>query len=64
MSVEERMRLVRALCRDARRLLMLLPEDVRERALAYREPLPESTQAALRRLRAEARAKPRTPTSP
>jgi len=51
-SAEERARATAAACRAAARQLANRPD--RERLLAYRDPLPESTIAALRRLRATA----------
>lgn len=51
MSVEDRLKIVRALCRDAARLLAAMPAERRRKALEYRDPVSESTRAALRRLR-------------
>jgi hypothetical protein len=51
-SLEEHARATSAACRAAARQLALRPD--RERLLAYRDPLPESTRIALRRLRDEA----------
>ena len=55
MSVEERGRLLGELCRSAMELVQAMPPDVRARALAHRDPLPESTRQALARLRKAAR---------
>jgi hypothetical protein len=54
LSVEERARLTAMACRGAARQLRGRPD--RERLLAYRDPLPESTTQALARLRARYRA--------
>ena len=53
MSHEQRMRHLSMVCRDAWRLAISRPE--RDAVLAYRDPLPESSVAALARLRALAR---------
>jgi hypothetical protein len=50
LSNEERVRVLKAACRSAARQLRARPD--RERLLAYRDPLPASTIALLRRLRA------------
>lgn len=50
MSIAERLRAVESLCAHAAELLAALPPDVRERALAYREEIPESSVPVLRRL--------------
>src|SRR4029450_5371940 len=52
-SPEEHHRALAAACRAAARQLAQRAD--RERLLAYRDPLPDSTLAALRRLRAAAR---------
>lgn len=56
MTPVQRLELLRALCRDAARLLRAMPDDRRKRALEFRDPVPESTRAALARLRAAHRA--------
>ncbi|MBI5499959.1 MAG: nitroreductase family protein [Deltaproteobacteria bacterium] len=53
MSCEHRMRHLSLVCRDAWRLAISRPD--REAVLAYCDPLPESSVAALARLRAQAR---------
>jgi hypothetical protein len=53
LSSEERWRLMAAACRSAARQLRNRPD--RERILAYRDPLPASSVAILRRLREEYR---------
>lgn len=53
LSFEERWHLTAAACRAAARQLASRAD--RERILAYRDPLPESSLTALRRLRAEFR---------
>jgi hypothetical protein len=55
-SPEEHARATAAACRAAARQLALRPD--RERLLAYRDPLPQSTRVALRRLREAARRSP------
>ncbi|GAB5545214.1 MAG: hypothetical protein SangKO_049740 [Sandaracinaceae bacterium] len=55
MTPVERGRLVAAACRGAAALLAARPDAAR--ALAWEDPLPESTRAALARLRQEWRAK-------
>jgi hypothetical protein len=55
MSVPERAELLGSLCRDALELIRAMPPDVRARALAHRDPLPESSRAALARLRQAAK---------
>ena len=55
MSVQERAALLGALCRSAMELLRAMPPEVRARALAHRDPLPESTREALARLRRRAK---------
>jgi len=57
MTPAERWELQRALCRSAMELLFALPEAQRRRVLESRDPLPPSSEAALRRLRAEYAAK-------
>jgi len=52
LTTEERWRATAAACRAAAKQLALRPD--RERLLAYRDPLPQSTIDALRRLRASA----------
>ena len=54
MSVDERARILAVLCEDGQRLLRAMPPELRARARAT-EPLPESSQLALKRLRATAR---------
>ena len=49
MTAEERWRATAAACRSAARQLANRPD--RERLLDYRDPLPDSSVAALRRLR-------------
>ena len=53
MTPEERWALQRALCLSAMELLFTLPEDQRRKVLESRDPLPPSSEAALKRLRAE-----------
>ena len=53
MTPTERWELQRALCRSAMELLFTLPEDHRRKVLESRDPLPPSSEAALKRLRAE-----------
>lgn len=48
---QERLDLLKSLCADAVRMLQAMPEERRRRALEYRQPLPESSQRALQRLR-------------
>ncbi|HEX5656017.1 MAG TPA: hypothetical protein VFX59_02435 [Polyangiales bacterium] len=55
LTPSQRAVLVDVLCCDAQRLLAARPD--RERALAYRDPLPASSVQLLARLRAEWRAK-------
>lgn len=55
MSVHERVELLGALCRSAMELVHAMPPEVRSRALAHRDPLPESTRVALARLRRTAK---------
>ena len=50
MTPEERLVVVASVCRAAMLVLRMHPK--RERVLAMRDPVPESTRAALRRLRA------------
>jgi hypothetical protein len=49
---EGRLRLTAMVCRSALRVLNMHPK--RDRVLALRDPVPESTRVALRRLRAGA----------
>jgi hypothetical protein len=49
LTPEERLRVVAAVCRDALVLLNMNPH--RDRVLDTRDPVPPSTEAALRRLR-------------
>ncbi len=53
LTPEERWRATAAACRSAARQLAF--RDDRARILAYRDTLPESSQAVLRRLRAQRR---------
>jgi hypothetical protein len=53
LSAAERWRLTAAACRAAARQLASRPD--REKLLAYRDPLPESSLAILRRLREQHR---------
>jgi hypothetical protein len=53
MTPDERWELERALCRSAMEMLLALPEEARRKVLADRDPLPPSSDAALKRLRAE-----------
>jgi hypothetical protein len=55
---EERIREVRACCRAARRWLAYHPDP--GRALGFRDPLPESSERALARLRAQYRDRRRS----
>lgn len=55
LSADERFRAMRAACRSAARQLRARPD--RERLLAYRDPLPASSIAVLRRLREAYRAR-------
>ncbi|MBM4379490.1 MAG: hypothetical protein FJ086_09350 [Deltaproteobacteria bacterium] len=55
MSVQERAELLAALCRSALELVRAMPPELRERALAHRDPLPASTREALARLRRTAK---------
>ena len=57
MTADERWRHLSAACRAAARQLASRPD--RERLLAYRDPLPESSAAILARLRAEQRRQAR-----
>ena len=61
MAPEERLKLLAAACRGAARLLRLRGD--RERVLRYVEPLPESSQRALERLRREFSRDQRSPSS-
>jgi hypothetical protein len=54
MTPEQRLQLVDLLCQDAERLLMARAD--RDKALAYRDPLPSSSIALLARLRSAQRA--------
>lgn len=53
LDLAERARILAAVCLGAAQTLRA--RDDRERVIAYRDPLPASTVAALARLRAEAR---------
>lgn len=55
MTPDERARVMRAACRAAARLLST--REDRERVLAHEDPLPQSTLAALERLRRAAAAR-------
>jgi len=63
MTPEERSELHRALCRSAMAWVLALPEDQRQKVLEYRDPLPASSEAALKRLRAEYAARRGTASS-
>ncbi len=52
LSPEQRLGVVALLCRDVMTLLAM--NEKRERVLAWRDPVPESTRRALARLRATA----------
>jgi hypothetical protein len=51
MSTAERARVLQGLCRSAMQALASAPEATRQRALAFRAPLPDSSVKALARLR-------------
>jgi|GEM_PF-7056615 len=53
MTPDERWELQRALCLAAMELLATLPEPQQRKVLESRVPLPPSSEAALKRLRAE-----------
>lgn len=55
MSQEERLAALEAACLTAQRVLEAMTPEARARALAHRDPLPESSIRALRRLREAAR---------
>jgi hypothetical protein len=57
MTQDERVAALQSACRLATQTLASMAPDVRARALAWRDPLPDSTVRALSRLRAEARQK-------
>jgi hypothetical protein len=56
MSQAERVEALRAACVTAQRVLDAMTPEARARALAHRDPLPESSVRALHRLRQEAAA--------
>jgi len=51
LSPEERAELLASMCASAFRVLKALPPEERRRALAWRDPLPADSVAALARLR-------------
>lgn len=55
-TAEQRLVLMRALCRDAIKILRLLPEDQRARSMRYQQPIPASSVDVLRRLREQFRS--------
>ncbi len=55
MSQGERVAALQAACRTAQRVLEVMTPEARARALAHRDPLPESSVRALRALRERAR---------
>lgn len=55
MSQAERVAALQAACLTARRVLEAMSPEARARALAHRDPLPESSVRALKRLRKEAK---------
>lgn len=59
LSQQERIAATQAASALARRTLDAMSPEVRARALAHRDPLPESSVRALARLRASAQGKPR-----
>lgn len=59
MTQEERVAELQAVSRAALKTIEAMAPEVRARALAWRDPLPESSVAALKRLRDRARAKSR-----
>lgn len=61
LTAEQRSALLAAACRAAARQLASRAD--RQRILAYRDPLPPSSVAILRRLREEHRKRPRHPAS-
>ena len=63
MTPTERWKLQRALCRSAMEGVLALPEDQRQKVLEYRDPLPASSEAALKRLRADYAARRGTASS-
>jgi len=55
MTQEERVAALHAACVTAERVLAAMTPEARAKAIDHREPLPESTIQALKRLRKEAR---------
>ena len=55
MTQEERIAALQAASLTAQRVLEVMTPEARQRALAYRDPLPESSVKALRRLREKAK---------
>lgn len=56
MTQEQRVAALQAACLTAQRVLEAMTPEARARALAHRDPLPESSVRALQRLREAARA--------
>jgi hypothetical protein len=54
MTQSERIEALRAACITAQKVLEAMTPEARAKALAHRDPLPESSVRALRRLREEA----------
>lgn len=54
MTQSERVEALRAACITAQKVLEAMTPEARAKALAHRDPLPESSVRALRRLREEA----------